>query len=45
MEVYIYQNDKGKVRVNVRGSTKNSAKQVAKAFIEVYEELNKGEKK
>lgn len=43
MEITVYNSgDKGKVLVTIRGSSKNSAKQVAKAYLEVKEELDKG---
>ncbi len=43
MEVQIYRDNKGKPIVSVSGSSKNSAKQVAKAYKEAVAELNKKE--
>jgi len=41
MEISIYMDRKGKPEVFVKGSTKNTPKQVAKAYLEVMEELSK----
>jgi len=43
VEISIYMNDKGKPQVAVKGSTKNNAKSVAKAYKETVAELNKKE--
>ena len=44
MEINIYVDKKGKPTVNVYGSSKNSAKQVAKAYKEAVAELKKEDK-
>ena len=45
MEISIYTSEKGKAMVSVKGSSKNTAKSVAKAYKETVEELNKKEEK
>ncbi len=45
MEVSIQVDRKGKLCVSVYGSSKNTARQVAKAYKEVVAELNKKEGK
>ena len=41
MKITVYTTNKGKPDVLVEGSSKNTAKQVAKAYKEVWAELNK----
>ena len=42
MQVSIYTGHKGKPVVQVAGNSKNTAKQIAKGYLEAVEELKKG---
>ena len=42
MQVSIYCGNKSKPVINVEGNTKNTAKQVAKAYLEAKNELKEG---